>query len=96
MGNAIGNILWPVVLIGGIGGFIDLLIGKKGQDAVRDTMLRWWVVFSDIDWKDFGQREISFSTQAIMRIFGQNIFSYRRIISAFLTVFTLLIVAEFF
>jgi hypothetical protein len=37
------DILWPIVLVGGLGAFIDFLICKTGQERAKDFLLRWWV-----------------------------------------------------
>jgi hypothetical protein len=42
------DILWPIVVVGGLGAFINLLIGKTGQEKDRDLLLKWWVRFDDI------------------------------------------------
>jgi hypothetical protein len=49
--------LWPVILIGGLGAFIDFLIGKAGQEKAKDFVLRWWVRFDDVRWKNFGREK---------------------------------------
>jgi hypothetical protein len=41
------DILWPIVLVGGLGALIDFLIGKTGQERAKDFLLRWWVRFDD-------------------------------------------------
>ena len=34
------NLLWPIIAIGGLGAFIDFLIGRTGQDRAKDFLLR--------------------------------------------------------
>jgi hypothetical protein len=80
------NFLWPIVAIGGFGAFIDFLIGKAGQEKAKDFLLRWWVRFDDVRWKNFGREEGLFAGRLIEKWFGQKIWSARRIVAAF-TVF---------
>src|SRR5215467_14482097 len=53
------EILWPIVVAGGsaggLGRFIDFLIGKAGQEQARDWLLKWWIRFDDVHWKNFGR-----------------------------------------
>ena len=77
------DILWPIVLVGGLGGLIDFLIGKAGQGKAKDFLLKWWVRFDDVRWKNFGREEGLFAGQIIERWFGKRIWSWRRILLAF-------------
>jgi hypothetical protein len=70
------NILWPIVIIGGLGAFIDFLIGKTGQERAKDFLLRWWVRFDDVHWKNFGREEALFAAQVIQNRFGKRFFVY--------------------
>jgi hypothetical protein len=76
------DILWPVVLVGGFGAVIDFLIGKAGQERARDWLLKWWVRFDDVRWKNFGREEGIFTAHLIEKWFGLHPWSYRRISSA--------------
>ena len=78
--ETVKDILWPVVMIGGLGAFIDFLIGKTGQQRAKDFLLRWWVRFDDIHWKNFGREEGFFAANLIGRWFGKNTWSLRRIL----------------
>jgi hypothetical protein len=49
------DILWPIIAIGGLGAFVDFLIGRTGQEIAKDFLLRWWVRFDDVHWKNFGR-----------------------------------------
>jgi hypothetical protein len=89
------NFLWPIVAIGGIGAFIDFLIGKAGQEKARDFLLKWWVRFDDVRWGNFGKEEGLFAAQLIERWFGQKLFSKSRILSFFIF-FTINSVVSFF
>jgi hypothetical protein len=73
------DILWPVVVVGGLGAFIDFLIGKTGQEKAKDFLLRWWVRFDDVRWKNFGREEGLFAGRLIEQWFGRRICSFRRI-----------------
>jgi len=75
------DILWPVVLVGGLGAFIDFLIGKAGQERAKDFLLRWWVRFDDVRWRNFGREEGFFAGRLIETWFGKRIWSLRRITS---------------
>jgi hypothetical protein len=65
MGNALSmetlkDFLWPIAAVGGFSGlgtFIDFLIGKTGQERAKDFLLRWWVRFDDVGWRNFGREE---------------------------------------
>jgi hypothetical protein len=78
------DILWPIILIGGLGAFIDFLIGRTGQERAKDFLLKWWVRFDDVGWKNFGREEGLFAGQLIERWFGRRIWSSRRILVAVL------------
>src|SRR5215469_5431885 len=73
------DILLPVVVAGVLGRFIDFLIGKAGQERAKDFLLRWWVRFDDVRWRNFGREEGLFSGHLIERWFGLHPWSYRRI-----------------
>jgi hypothetical protein len=77
------DILWPVVVVGGLGAFIDFLIGRTGQEKAKDWLLKWWVRFDDVHLRNFGREEGRFVGELIDRWFGGRIWSVRRIISAF-------------
>ena len=85
------DVLWPIVLVGGLGAFIDFLIGKAGQERAKDFLLRWWVRFDDVRWRNFGREEGLFAGRVIERWFGRRIWSVRRFTSA-----SILIVILFF
>ena len=76
------DILWPVVLVGGFGAFIDFLIGRAGQEKARDWLLEWWVRFDDVRWRNFGREEGLFAGRLIEKLFGKRIWGIRRTISA--------------
>jgi hypothetical protein len=75
------DILWPVVIIGGLGAFIDFLIGKTGQAKAKDFLITWWVRFDDVRWKNFGREEGLFAGRFIEKWFGRRIWSVRRIVA---------------
>jgi hypothetical protein len=75
------NILWPIVAIGGLGAFIDFLIGKAGQAKAKDFLLKWWVRFDDVHWQNFGREEGLFAVDMIERWLGKRIWSSRRIVA---------------
>jgi hypothetical protein len=73
------DFLWPIVAIGGLGAFIDFLIGKTGQERAKDFLLKWWVRFDDVHWKNFGREEGLFSGRLIEKLCGRRVWSLRRI-----------------
>jgi hypothetical protein len=77
------DILWPIVLVGGLGGFIDFLIGKAGQARAKDFLTEWWIRFDDVHWRNFGRMEGLLAAQLIERWFGENLVSLRRIIAPY-------------
>jgi len=88
--ESLKNILWPIVLVGGLGAFIDFLIGKAGQERAKNFLLKWWVRFDDIRWRSFGREEGLFAGELIGRWCGQRIWSLRRFVAAVTTLFLLL------
>jgi hypothetical protein len=78
------DILLPIVLLGGLGALIDFLIGKAGQERAKDFLLRWWVRFDDVHWKNFGREEGLFAGRLIERWFGGRIWSLRRVLAGLL------------
>src|SRR4051812_23594489 len=62
------DIVWPVVALGGIGALIDFLIGRAGQDKARDLLLRWWINFDDVKWRDVGKKEAQFAVSILDRL----------------------------
>ena len=61
------DVLSAIVLIGRLEALIDFLIGKTGQTRARDFLLRWWVRFDDVRWRNFGTEEGRFATQKLER-----------------------------
>ena len=80
------DILWPVVLVGGFGAFIDFLIGTAGQEKAKNFLLNWWVKFDDVQWKNFGREEGLFVARLIGQCCGQRIWSLRRVVAALILV----------
>jgi hypothetical protein len=76
------DILWPIVLVGGLGAFIDFLLGRTGQQRAKDFLLEWWVKFDDIHWRNLGREEGVFAGRLIERWFGRRIWSLHRVFAA--------------
>src|SRR5215469_2317542 len=76
------DFVWPIVAIGGLGAFIDFLIGKTGQARAKDFLLRWWVRFDDVRWRNFGREEGLYAGRLIERWFGHKIWCWQRVIAA--------------
>jgi len=87
------DILWPIALVGGVGGLIDFLIGRTGQERAKDFLLRWWVRFDDVHWKNFGREEGLFAGRLIKRWFGNRMYSLRRIIATLLSFGILILIS---
>jgi hypothetical protein len=81
--ETIKNFLWPIVAIGGLGAFVDFLIGKTGQERAKDFLIRWWVRFDDVRWRNFGREEGLFAGQLIERWFGKRVWSVNRVTAGF-------------
>jgi hypothetical protein len=79
------DILWTVLstvlIVGGLGAFIDFLIGNAGQAKAKDFLLKWWVRFDDVRWRNFGREEGLFAGRLIEKWFGRRMCSLRRVIS---------------
>jgi hypothetical protein len=89
--ETVKNIASAVIVIGGLGAFIDFLIGKTGQARAKDFMLRWWVRFDDVRWRNFGREEGLFAAQLMEKLFGRRILSLRRVISSLMILIFLII-----
>jgi hypothetical protein len=71
--NIVTNLMWPIVLLGGLGVFIDFVLGAAGQRRVKEWMTEWWVIFEDTDWKSFSTVEAQFFKGLSDRLFGQHL-----------------------
>src|SRR5215467_8091084 len=78
------DILWPVVALGAFGALIDFLIGRTGQEKARDWLLKWWVIFDDVHWRNFGREEGLFAGRFIEKWLGRQIWSTQRIKAFFI------------
>ncbi len=76
--NIVTNLMWPIVLLGGLGVFIDFVLGAAGQRRVKERMTEWWVIFDDTDWQSFSGVEAQFFIGLSDRLFGQRLLSRRR------------------
>ena len=96
--ETVKDFLWPIAAIGGLGAFgafIDFLIGKVGQAKAKDFLLKWWVRFDDIHWKNFGREEGLFAGKIIEEWLGRRIFSPRRVASAVILFSAFLLIGYF-
>jgi hypothetical protein len=80
--ETLGNLVWPVILAGGLGKLIDFLIGKAGQEKAKDFLLRWWVRFDEVHWRNFGREEGLFAGRLMKKWFGRRTWSFRRFTGA--------------
>jgi hypothetical protein len=85
--------LWPVIVLGGLGAFIDFLLGRAGQEQVKDFLLKWWMSFDDVNWRNFGRSDALFVTDILQRWFGKSVWSLRRLYMVFITYFVLWMIA---
>jgi hypothetical protein len=85
------DFLWPIVLVGGLGAFIDFLIGRTGQERAKDFLTDWWVRFDDVRWNNFGREEGLFAANFMEKWLGRRIWSPRRIIGGFILFMILMI-----
>jgi hypothetical protein len=69
-----------IIACGGVGAFIDFIVGKRGQQKVRSWVEDWWLRFADVNLKNFGRQEARTAAQIIEHIFGK-FFSARRVLS---------------
>jgi hypothetical protein len=76
------NFLWPIVAMGGLGAFIDFLIGRSGQEKIKDFLLEWWVKFDDVRPRNLGREDALFIASVIESWLGLSLWSRRRIIVA--------------
>ena len=80
--NTFTDFLWPIILFGSCGGFIDFLIGKSGQENARNWLLKWWIRFDDIRWNNFGKKEGIFAGHLISKLLGDKLWSCKRVFAA--------------
>jgi hypothetical protein len=80
--EALKDTLWPIAAFGFIGAFIDFVIGKRGQERVKDYLLRWWVLFNDVHWNNFGRKEADLAVLTLESLFGAKLIGFRRIFTA--------------
>ena len=70
--------LWPIALFGGLGAFIDFLLGRVGRKRTRDFLHEWWIRFDDVTWRNFGRQEAFLAISAMDRWWGRRLFTARR------------------
>jgi hypothetical protein len=79
------NILWPLVVLGGLGAAIDFLIGSERQRKIKDWLTEKWVNFEDMKWSNFSTKEAQYFVHFLDRVFGAKLLSWRRIASSAVT-----------
>jgi len=79
--EAIKELVWPIAAFGFVGGLIDFVIGRAGQEKVKEFLLRWWVAFDDVKLKNFGKEEADQFLRFITRWVGAHFYSWKRIAS---------------
>lgn len=78
---------WAVPAWGAIGIGIDFLLGKSGQQRVKDWLETWWLRLSDVKWDNFGRKEALFALQKMDRWFGRRFLSVRRLLVVVISIF---------
>jgi hypothetical protein len=81
MGWNLSDFLWLIAVFGGLGAFIDFLIGRAGQERAKDFLLGWWVKLSDIKRGDLGKEDALFIASVIERWLGSTIWSRKRVMA---------------
>jgi hypothetical protein len=82
--------LWPIMSLGGLGALVDFLLGETGRKRTRSFLETWWIIFSDVHWRNFGQKEALLTVWLIDRYCGR-FFSIRRTIFV-LSIFTISVI----
>jgi hypothetical protein len=54
------------------------LVVKAGREKAKDFLLKWWVRFDDVNWKNLERKEALFASWLIHHWFGGRIFDMRR------------------
>jgi hypothetical protein len=62
--------LWPIGLLTFLGACVDFLIGRAGQQSVKDFLETWWIKFDDVHWRNFGRKEAYLAVAAMDVLFG--------------------------
>jgi hypothetical protein len=74
--------LWPIAFFGGLGVFIDFLVGKAGQARCKAFLELWWLRFADVTWSNLGRKELEFLLYLLDSWFGRALFTVRRWLAA--------------
>jgi hypothetical protein len=69
-----------VAACGGAGYVIDWWIGKAAQQRLKDRLETWWLTLSDVRWSNVGREEALFAVRVMDRLFGDRLFSFKRMI----------------
>lgn len=72
------NVIGLIVACGGIGAFLDFLLGRAGQKKVRNVLERWWIQLAYIEARTFASAEASAAATILQRLFGK-FFSKQRV-----------------
>jgi len=70
----------PVAMLGGLGAFIDFLLGDKGQQQVREWLLVKWIYFDDLKWSTFTTREGGLFISISDSLFGKHLLGTKRLV----------------
>src|SRR5262249_39671258 len=76
--------LWPIMSLGAVGGLVDFLLGKSRRERTRGLLETWWIIFSDVHWRNFGQKGALLTVHLIDRYCGR-LFSIRRALVVLMT-----------
>lgn len=73
-----GGVLATIGIFSLIGAFVDFVLGKTGEAALRKKLESWWLRLSYINWRNFGVAEALVAAEVMENIFGR-MFSVRRL-----------------
>src|SRR3954471_4476730 len=77
-----------VAASGVVGRIIDFLLGRAGQERVKDWLAAWWIRFDDVRVGNFGRKEAQFAVQVLDQMVGSYAISPRRLLFTFTTSLT--------
>jgi hypothetical protein len=83
MGTLLPDWLWWIAGLTGLGGFVDFLIGRAGQQRLRSSLETWWIRFDEVHPKNFGKKEALYAIHIIDIWFGSKFLSRKRFIFLF-------------
>ena len=71
--------LEAVAACGGVGGFLDFVLGKAGQRKAKDWVETNWLKLSYVEFKAFGKTEATFTSYVLSKLLGRKFISIHRL-----------------